>query len=54
MVFLGRPAIWGLHHGGQAGVEKVLEIVHTELVNTMELMGAPSPTHIHSEMVDKY
>uniref|UniRef100_T1GZG7 (S)-2-hydroxy-acid oxidase n=1 Tax=Megaselia scalaris TaxID=36166 RepID=T1GZG7_MEGSC len=34
-VFMGRPAIWGLAVNGQTGVEHVLEIVRSELENTL-------------------
>jgi (S)-2-hydroxy-acid oxidase len=39
MVFVGRPAIWGLTCGGQKGVEKVLGILKKELEITMALSG---------------
>lgn len=41
-VGIGRPYIYGLAAGGQAGVEKVLEILQTELVRNMQLAGVTS------------
>ncbi|GFY43288.1 peroxisomal, partial [Trichonephila inaurata madagascariensis] len=37
--FFGRPAIWGLVHSGQDGVENVLKIVKSQLDTTMALTG---------------
>lgn len=50
-VFMGRPAIWGLAVNGQTGVEHVLEIVRSELENTLKLTGCSSLNDIHHEMV---
>ena len=41
-VAVGRPYLWGLGAFGQAGVERVLEILRNELAITMRLAGAPS------------
>ena len=38
-VFVGRPVLWGLAYDGQAGVERVLEILRDEFVRTMRLEG---------------
>ena len=38
-VCIGRPYVWGLAAFGQAGVERVLEILKTELEITMRSMG---------------
>lgn len=38
-VGIGRPYIWGLASFGQAGVERVLEILQSELVRTMRQAG---------------
>ena len=42
MVFSGRPLLWGLTVGGEAGARRVLEIIRDELSLTMELAGVPS------------
>ena len=41
-VCIGRPYIWGLAAFGQAGVEKVLEMLTAELAMVMGQVGAPS------------
>ena len=41
-VCIGRPYIYGLAAGGQAGVERVLEILQTELIRNMQLAGVNS------------
>jgi 4-hydroxymandelate oxidase len=41
-VGIGRPYIWGLSAFGQAGVEKVLDILNAEFQMTMRQMGARS------------
>lgn len=41
-VCIGRPYIYGLAVGGQAGVENVLDILQTELVRDMQLAGVTS------------
>jgi L-lactate dehydrogenase (cytochrome) len=45
-VCLGRPYIWGLALGGQAGVETVLKMVLAELDLTMALCGLSRPEEI--------
>ena len=39
MVFIGRPALWGLTVAGQNGAEKVLQIYRDELDLVMALTG---------------
>ncbi len=42
---IGRPQLWGLAVGGEAGVRHVLDIFRREIDRVMGLMGAPrSPT----------
>jgi 4-hydroxymandelate oxidase len=41
-VGVGRPYIWGLGAFGQPGVERVLELLRTELFAIMQQVGAPS------------
>ncbi len=45
-VCLGRPYVWGLTLGGQAGVEAVLKMVLAELDLTMALCGLTRPEEI--------
>ncbi|KAF2880613.1 hypothetical protein ILUMI_25553 [Ignelater luminosus] len=51
MVFLGRPAIWGLAYAGEDGVKKVLNLLKNELDHTLALTGCTSPEDITSDMV---
>ena len=41
-VLVGRPVLWGLAAGGQAGVSRALEMLRAELVLAMTLAGCPS------------
>jgi 4-hydroxymandelate oxidase len=41
-VFIGRPYLWGLAVGGEAGVVRVLEILRDEILNAMALLGVTS------------
>jgi isopentenyl diphosphate isomerase/L-lactate dehydrogenase-like FMN-dependent dehydrogenase len=45
-VGIGRPYIWGLAAFGQAGVDRVLEILRTELALTMRQCGVASIAQI--------
>ncbi|MFE6504923.1 alpha-hydroxy acid oxidase [Kitasatospora sp. NPDC057738] len=40
-VLIGRPALWGLAAGGEAGVHRVLDLLREELEHTMALLGRP-------------
>ncbi|HEY5816019.1 MAG TPA: lactate 2-monooxygenase [Solirubrobacterales bacterium] len=48
-VCLGRPYVWGLALGGQAGVETVLKMVLAELDLTMALCGYTRPDQLDRE-----
>jgi 4-hydroxymandelate oxidase len=50
-VLIGRPYLWGLSAGGEAGVAHVLELLRRELERTLALIGAPSPDAIRPERV---
>ncbi|KAH9138916.1 hypothetical protein AeRB84_016806 [Aphanomyces euteiches] len=41
-VFIGRPALWGLSHSGQQGVEDVLRIMTNELAHAMMFSATTS------------
>jgi 4-hydroxymandelate oxidase len=45
-VGIGRPYVWGLTAFGAEGVERVLDILHTELLLTMRQCGTPTLGHI--------
>jgi isopentenyl diphosphate isomerase/L-lactate dehydrogenase-like FMN-dependent dehydrogenase len=42
-VLVGRPALWGLAVGGEAGARRVLELLREELELTLALCGCASP-----------
>jgi 4-hydroxymandelate oxidase len=50
-VCVGRPYIWGLGAFGQAGVERVLELMRVELYAAMQQVGAPTIRHLVPGMV---
>jgi 4-hydroxymandelate oxidase len=50
-VCIGRPYIWGLGAFGQAGVERVLELMRVELYGAMQQVGAPTLKHLVPAMV---
>jgi isopentenyl diphosphate isomerase/L-lactate dehydrogenase-like FMN-dependent dehydrogenase len=50
-VAIGRPYLWGLGAFGQAGVERVLELLRTELTVAMQQAGAPSIKDLKPSMV---
>lgn len=50
-VFIGRPYLWGLAVGGDAGVRRVLEILRAELTLAMALAGCPSLAEIDRSLV---
>ena len=52
-VCIGRPYLWGLGAFGQPGVERVLDILRTELVVAMQQIGAPSLKDLKPAMVVK-
>jgi 4-hydroxymandelate oxidase len=50
-VCIGRPYLWGLGAFGQAGVERVLELLRIELRAAMQQVGAPTTKHLVPGMV---
>jgi 4-hydroxymandelate oxidase len=52
-VAVGRPYLWGLGAFGQAGVERVLQILRTELMVAMQQAGAPTLKDLKPAMVVK-
>jgi isopentenyl diphosphate isomerase/L-lactate dehydrogenase-like FMN-dependent dehydrogenase len=45
-VLVGRPALWGLAAGGEAGAHRVLEILREELELALALLGCSSPAEL--------
>jgi isopentenyl diphosphate isomerase/L-lactate dehydrogenase-like FMN-dependent dehydrogenase len=50
-VCIGRPYLWGLGAFGQAGVERVLQILRRETFAAMQQIGAPTLQHLTPSMV---
>lgn len=50
-VLLGRPVLWGLALGGQAGVAAVLEHLRTELILAMTLSGCRSLSEVDAGLL---
>ena len=51
-VGIGRPYLWGLGSFGQAGVERVLDILSRELMIVMQQMGTPSVASISRSSIE--
>jgi 4-hydroxymandelate oxidase len=41
-VLVGRPVLWGLAAGGEAGVARVLDLLELEVADTLRQLGVPS------------
>jgi len=52
-VGIGRPYLWGLGSFGQAGVERVLDILSRELTIVMQQMGTPSVASITRSSIER-
>jgi 4-hydroxymandelate oxidase len=50
-VFVGRPILWGLAVGGEAGVKSVLEMLRQEFDLAMALSGCPRLADITRDLV---
>jgi 4-hydroxymandelate oxidase len=50
-VLVGRPILWGLAVGGEAGVLSVLELLRKEFDLAMALSGCPTLTAITRDLV---
>ena len=50
-VLLGRPYVWGLAVGGQAGVEDVIRALIAEVDLTLALVGARTPSELDDSFV---
>jgi 4-hydroxymandelate oxidase len=51
-VAIGRPVLWGLAVAGQAGAARVLELLRTELVNALTLLGVGTPAELTRDQVE--
>jgi isopentenyl diphosphate isomerase/L-lactate dehydrogenase-like FMN-dependent dehydrogenase len=52
-VLVGRPALWGLAVDGEAGVRLALEILAEELRLALALLGAPTPSALSGDHVQR-
>lgn len=52
-VLIGRPYLYGLAAGGQAGVEHILDVFRSEIARTMTLLGCPSVSDLGPEWVSR-
>jgi isopentenyl diphosphate isomerase/L-lactate dehydrogenase-like FMN-dependent dehydrogenase len=50
-VLVGRPILWGLAVGGEAGVARVLELLRAEILLALQLLGCSSPADVSREHV---
>jgi len=50
-IMVGRPYLWGLGAFGQQGVERTLDILHSELTIAMEFAGIPSIDRIGPDAI---
>jgi 4-hydroxymandelate oxidase len=50
-VMIGRPYIWGLATHGAAGVQRIVEILHTELRMAMALLGATTLSRLDKDLL---
>jgi 4-hydroxymandelate oxidase len=50
-VQIGRPVLWGLAVAGEAGVTRVLKLLHEELDNAMALCGCPTIRDITRDLI---
>ena len=51
-VLIGRAYAYGLGAGGEAGVARAIDILRTDLVRTMKLLGCPSVAELDRSYVD--
>ncbi|HUK97390.1 MAG TPA: alpha-hydroxy acid oxidase [Gaiellaceae bacterium] len=50
-VLAGRAVIWGLAVDGENGVRSVLELLHAEIQNALQLLGCSSPADVRPEHI---
>ncbi len=51
-VLVGRAYAYGLAAGGEAGVARAIEILRTDLLRTLKLLGCPSVAELNRSYVD--
>lgn len=50
-VLVARPVLWGLAVDGASGVQRVLEILHSELIRAMILTGSPTLASVNRSLL---
>ena len=45
-MLLGRPVVWGIATGGEAGLIRMMSLIRGELTSVMGLCGAPTVPQI--------
>ena len=50
-VLIGRPYLWGLAVGGEAGVAQVLKLLRDEFILALALSGRPSVTAVGRDLL---
>jgi isopentenyl diphosphate isomerase/L-lactate dehydrogenase-like FMN-dependent dehydrogenase len=50
-VLIGRPVVWALATGGEAGVAKLLDLMRAEIELALALLGCPTPDDVGPEHV---
>lgn len=50
-VWVGKPIVWGLGAGGEEGVLKLLDILSSEVKNTLQLLGKTSISSVGKDCV---
>ena len=53
MVGFGRPWLWGLGAYGEAGVDRVIQILKAEVIAAMQQVGAASLKDLNRDIVFK-
>ena len=53
-VLSGRPVLWGLVLGGEAGARRVLELLRHELEATMAFCGAPTVGQLTPDLIRRH
>ena len=51
-VLIGRAYAYGLAAAGEAGVTRAIEILRTDIIRTLKLLGVDSTTKLDSSYVD--
>jgi L-lactate dehydrogenase (cytochrome) len=50
-VLVGRAYLYGLMAGGEAGVQRAYDILSSELIRTMQLLGVTSVAELTPDLV---